>query len=498
MDEERRAAERREDAALVERARHDDADAFGRLYDRWFDRVHDLAFRVGGDTAAASDIAQDAFLSAWRKLDTLEDPEAFGGWLLRITRNAALDRRRREERAKPFDSEGLAMIEGSGPSAADAPVGFRIEDRVIAFDSPSRAAEDSELADLVWESAAALGARDAELLDLTLRHGLTPAEVGDVVGLNRNAANQAVHRVRQRLRAAIEARVLWRSGEPVCPKLAATLDAAGVTEFGADAVQVTESHASGCKVCQERRESKLEPSALFGAVPFVILPIVLKMKVAHALSESGVPMQGSEAVTDPTSSSSSGHGRRRRRARKALTGGGVVIVVVFFAVAGFANELDEIPVVQIAANHIVPTTTLAPTPTTLPAATPAPTLPTATTATTAKPVIALAAPPPPPPPVPIPAPTATITVFPSTEPRDYTAPRVTLSWSTTGATSVAVSGPGFAGSSAPSGTGAVCPARDRATGNCGHVATKTVYTYTVTATNAAGVSVTKTATLTVT
>lgn len=42
MDVDARAAERREDAALVEQARADDPDAFGLLYDRWFDRVNDL------------------------------------------------------------------------------------------------------------------------------------------------------------------------------------------------------------------------------------------------------------------------------------------------------------------------------------------------------------------------------------------------------------------------------------------------------------------------
>jgi len=129
MDDELRAVQRREDAVLVERARADDPDAFGQLYDRWFDRVNDLAWRITGDAVAAGDVAQDAFLAAWHKLATLSDPEAFGGWLLRITRNAALDRKRREDRARPYDSESMAMIESAGPSAPSAPVGFRVEDR---------------------------------------------------------------------------------------------------------------------------------------------------------------------------------------------------------------------------------------------------------------------------------------------------------------------------------------------------------------------------------
>ena len=87
------------DARLVEAARAGEPDAFGRLYDTWFDRVHDLAYRILWDAEAAADVAQDAFLSAWRNLERLEDPQAFGGWLLRIARNGALDRKRKEHRA---------------------------------------------------------------------------------------------------------------------------------------------------------------------------------------------------------------------------------------------------------------------------------------------------------------------------------------------------------------------------------------------------------------
>jgi len=314
MDDDRRAAERSEDAALVERARGEDPDAFGRLYDRWFTRVHDLAFRITRDDAAASDVAQDAFISAWKSLDKLENPEAFGGWLLRISRNAALDRKRRDARATPFDEEGLAMIEAAGPSLASAPPGFRVEDRTRSADDPAYAVEDGELVALVWESAAALGERDAEILDLGLRHGLTPAEIGEAVGLNRNAANQAVHRARNRLKTAVEARVLWRSGEPVCAGLAGALAKAEVGHFGADAVRVATRHAEKCAECQERRQTRLEPSALFGAVPFLAVPWLLKMKVAHALSESGVPMVESEAMVSQGSTSDGG-GAPRRRAR---------------------------------------------------------------------------------------------------------------------------------------------------------------------------------------
>jgi RNA polymerase sigma factor (sigma-70 family) len=490
MDDDVRAAARREDAALVERARADDDAAFGQLYDRWFDRVHDLAFRVTKDSSAANDVAQDAFLAAWNNLPKLQDPQAFGGWLLRITRNAALDRARREQRSRPYDAEGMAIVESAGPSPVNAPIGFRIEDRAGAFDDPERAAEDADLVALVWESAAALGARDAELLDLSLRHGLTPAEVGDVVGMNRNAANQAVHRVRNRLKTAIEARVLWRSGEPVCAGLAVALDGAGIEEFGPDAVRLAGEHAATCAECQGRRETRLEPSKLFGAMPFVIVPMLLKMKVAHALSESGVPMDGSEAFHFD----GRGHRRMRRRARHVFVVTGTVVIVAFVGVGVAADRVHEV----LIADTSQPTTTtlIVTTTTTAPTTTPSTTTVTepSTTPTTTKKIYV--PPPPPPPPA-----SASISVSPASEPNGYTFGRVVLTWSSSGGSSVRVvsSGPDGLISTAASGAESVCPGTIRSGGCYIAGGFPQTFTYTVNVYDANGAIVaSKSATLTIT
>lgn len=80
------------EGALVEAARTGDEQAFGRLFDTWFDRVHDLSRRIVRDPGIAGEVAQDAFLTAWTRLDSLQDPDAFGGWLLRIARNKSLNR----------------------------------------------------------------------------------------------------------------------------------------------------------------------------------------------------------------------------------------------------------------------------------------------------------------------------------------------------------------------------------------------------------------------
>ena len=83
-----------EDGKLVRSALAGDASAFSRLYERYGRVVHGLLLaRVGRDEV--EDLVQDVFLTAWRRLDGLRDPAAFGGWIAMIARNRATDFHRR-------------------------------------------------------------------------------------------------------------------------------------------------------------------------------------------------------------------------------------------------------------------------------------------------------------------------------------------------------------------------------------------------------------------
>src|SRR4051812_20575056 len=112
-----RDTRRARDAELVRAARAGDPAAFGTLFDDWFDRVHDVTRRIVRRSDLADEVAQDVFLSAWRRLDSLDQPEAFGGWILRIARNAALNRADRERRASAVDDEAMAVIAAAGSPA---------------------------------------------------------------------------------------------------------------------------------------------------------------------------------------------------------------------------------------------------------------------------------------------------------------------------------------------------------------------------------------------
>jgi len=465
MDDDR-YPDRADDARLVDAVRAGDERAFGTLYDRWYDRVYRLALGVVRQPDVAAEVAQESFLSAWRGLDRLEDPRAFGGWLLRIARNGALNRRAKEQRSRPVDDAGLGVIEATGASPSDAPAGFGVEDRLSRLDDPAAVAEQSELQALVWSAVGALPERDAEVLDLQLRFGMAPAEIGEILGLNRNAANQLVHRVRARFETAVRARVLWRGDDPACADLARLLAAAGVRRFDAEAVKIAERHAPSCAECADRRELRLQPAAMFAAIPLLAAPIIFKQQAAGAMELAGVSMQGSAFSTglggstggSAVGSSAEASGAWSRGAKIAAMVL-VAMVVVGAAVAVLASGTREGNVSDVALATTLastapgsvgpsPTTSTRPaTPSSLPEVTPSSVLDTT-------------------------APTTTTTVAPlvgsiglsasSLAANGGAAPTLTWSVSGPGAWTVSVTGFVIEGTktvpaTAPTGSGVVCP-----------------------------------------
>jgi RNA polymerase sigma-70 factor (ECF subfamily) len=85
---------------LVHRARAGDEAAFRRLVELHHERVYCVARAVVLDPADAADVAQEAWIKAWRGLAGFRGESGFGTWLTRLALNAAVDHlRRRQARA---------------------------------------------------------------------------------------------------------------------------------------------------------------------------------------------------------------------------------------------------------------------------------------------------------------------------------------------------------------------------------------------------------------
>ncbi|QDU81160.1 ECF RNA polymerase sigma factor SigW [Polystyrenella longa] len=86
------------DARLVEEVRRGNSDAYGELVERYQHRLLRVIQRFISDHDLAQDLAQEAFIRAYEKLDQFDPSRRFGPWLFRIAVNLTMDYLRKVKR----------------------------------------------------------------------------------------------------------------------------------------------------------------------------------------------------------------------------------------------------------------------------------------------------------------------------------------------------------------------------------------------------------------
>ncbi len=164
------------DDAVVRQVLGGQRDMFGILVRRYLPVAHAVACAYVGRASDAEDVAQEAFLKAYRALDSLRDPGKFEGWLVTITRNAALrflSTRRRD-----------ARLETAARTAE-------------ASETPDMARK--ELRRIIREKVGQLDQGPREILMLHYYAGKTTAEIAGILGITRHAAKKRLERARHTL-----------------------------------------------------------------------------------------------------------------------------------------------------------------------------------------------------------------------------------------------------------------------------------------------------------
>jgi len=168
------------DPILVDLARRGDLEAFATLVERHRDVVLRVAARVVG-ADDAEDVAQDAFLRAFHRLDRFRGDAAFRSWLLQITHNAAIDALGRGRRTVPV-----------GEAGADLPdlEGTRI---------PAQRLEQRERAQRLRSKISTLTPAHRAVLVLRDIEGLAYDEIADVTDSPVGSVKGRLHRARGEL-----------------------------------------------------------------------------------------------------------------------------------------------------------------------------------------------------------------------------------------------------------------------------------------------------------
>ena len=230
------------------------------------------------DADDAADALHDTFIVASQKLDGLRDPERLRPWLYAVARNECLRLLKARHRTVTLEDGYEADDE-----SADVTVGVRAD----------------ELRDLVRAALDGLNPGDREILDLSMRHELTGAELGAALGVSANHAHALLSRARGQVEVALGALLVARAGSEDCTVLAELLrDWDG--HFNTLIRKRVNRHIEGCDVCRERRGVELQPAMLLGLGPILVLPPEVRARILRLCADS-TPKGGGEQHADSTS-----------------------------------------------------------------------------------------------------------------------------------------------------------------------------------------------------
>jgi len=163
------------------------------LYRRHERRVYNLALRTLGNPWDAADVAQEAFIKAFKNLDSFKGEARFGTWLHRIAVNAAYDHLRRRK-PEPMESEVIDDLSGpSGTASVVATGRHGIDPAVDGLSEPLRNA----LMDLDE------GFRFAVVLCDLL--GFPYIEAAEILGVQEGTIKSRIFRAREALATALVA-----------------------------------------------------------------------------------------------------------------------------------------------------------------------------------------------------------------------------------------------------------------------------------------------------
>lgn len=176
-----------DDEQLICEVLNGDPEAFGFLVKKYEKPIFNLMFRATGSVEDAADLAQDAFLKAYDKIDTYTPGRKFYSWLYTIAFNVARD----------FLRKGNRMPESI----------HHLPDRVLesenAFQCPPEAERNAEIQSL-FKALSSLPIDYREALVLRFREDMSIKDVARILGLSTSGVKMRIHRGLEKLRKIIQ------------------------------------------------------------------------------------------------------------------------------------------------------------------------------------------------------------------------------------------------------------------------------------------------------
>jgi RNA polymerase sigma-70 factor (ECF subfamily) len=201
------------DAEYIERCRKGETDAFAELVRRYMRMACVMAYGYVKDEHLANDMAQEAFLKAFRSLAGLKKPEQFGAWLGGIVRSVCIDKIRKEKgrgdaagkNPRPAEVSLESLLEGCGSLSASPDGDIAAADpRPSDFASPPAALDTHALRRAVLEKINELPEDYRQALLLRHIQDFSYEEMRKMLNVSYSSLAAKLFRARQALKEKLE------------------------------------------------------------------------------------------------------------------------------------------------------------------------------------------------------------------------------------------------------------------------------------------------------
>ncbi|HVT90521.1 MAG TPA: RNA polymerase sigma factor [Tepidisphaeraceae bacterium] len=178
------------DGALVKRVLGGDRTAYDELVQRHQRQAAAVSYRLLGNLHDAMEVTQDAMLKAYTSLGTLEKPEAFGGWLMRIVSNLSLNYRRSRKVRSQLPLDDLMGSSESEPSEGEL--------------DPARTMAGKELGAKIQQALSELPEKQRLALVMFTIQEMSQKDVAEALGCSVEAVKWHVFQGRKKLKEILK------------------------------------------------------------------------------------------------------------------------------------------------------------------------------------------------------------------------------------------------------------------------------------------------------
>jgi RNA polymerase sigma-70 factor, ECF subfamily len=178
---------------LIHRCREGDTVAVESLVHAYKTLVYRLALSILDEESEADEAAQDALLTAIRKLDSFRGEAAFSTWLYAITLNVCRMRLRKRRSRERWQGVFQSLFVRPGETVRQ----------------PEQAALENENEQAVWQAIHRLPIEQREVIVLRYMHELRIKELAQVVGVSERTVRSRLQAAQTRLQELLAGKLEW-------------------------------------------------------------------------------------------------------------------------------------------------------------------------------------------------------------------------------------------------------------------------------------------------